>query len=592
MDTQTKNCPSCKQLIQADAMFCPYCGVRFSNIFQGYCSKCHAIRDLDSMDRCIVCGGEVLDRQPKPLIAPSNAGQPQPDLGTSLRASQRPIEPLKPAQPKKKAGCLSVVRGVLVVFGLVLLALWTAYTFSDRFQDWVRSLGNVDTSDMSASEATRLAANALEEAETPEITRTPAPTRTPHVKIPALPLANAVCAGGFGYGLSCLSDNGSLSIPTEELPYTGRLSDMAACPDEVFLLVSDVFYGFAEGKWTQYGQYGGTSSGMIGCGEERDVWIIDNKAAYQLDDPGWTIFDFETVLNGVGYISPKEVVVTPDHHVWVASSETVVYYDGSKWSVFDYQQDVQAKYILTDLAVDSKGTLWVTSLDGVATFDGNAWKKVASPTSTDVLSIFIDPADQIWVGSEEGVHLYKNGGWQSFRFENKTAGRVTQLEMDGLQRVWVGTDWGLGVLEDGKYTFYHMADSDLIMNEIDSVMVLGNGPTVLREKIVKETGSMQGTLMNGDIPLSNARVEVCVQTIYGLYSGTTPCSDQPFMAGTKSDADGNFSIPDLPTGYYIVTIQGPDGKWKVRSNTMSVGSVFFWVRPGEVNIMGAIDIAD
>lgn len=592
MDTQTKNCPSCKQLIQADALFCPYCGVRFSDIFQGYCSKCHAIRELDSMDRCMVCGGEVLDRQPKPLVAASGLGQPQPGPGTGLHAAQSTIAPLKPAKPKKKPGCLGIARGTLVVFLLILAGLAAAYAFSDGFQKWIGSLGDVDLSGLGESEATRSAATAPEETETPDITHTPKPTSTPRVDIPALPSSNAVCVGGFGNGLTCLSDGGSLSITTPELPYTGRLSDMAACPGEVFLLVSDVFYGLAEGKWTKYGQYGGTSQGMIGCGEQRDVWIIDNTAAYQLGDPGWTKYEFETVLNGVGYLSVKEVVVTSDHQVWVAANENVVHYDGSEWTVFDYKEDVQAKYILTDLAVDSKGTLWVTSLDGVATYDGAAWKRVASPSSTDAQSIFIDAADQVWVGSEEGVHLFKNGGWQSYRFEKKTAGKVTQLEMDGLQRVWVGTDWGLGVLDEGKYTLYHMADSDLIMNGIDSMMVLGDGPTVLPEKTEKETGAMQGTLMNGDSPLSNARVEVCVQTIFGLYSGATPCSDQPFMAGTKSGADGNFSIPDLPTGYYIVTIQGPDGKWKVHSNTMSVGSVFFLVRPGEAYNVGVIDIGD
>ena len=270
MDTQTKNCPSCKQLIQADALFCPYCGVRFSNIFQGYCSKCHAIRDLDPMDRCLVCGGEVLDRQPKPLGAGSSSSQPQPGPGTGLRGPQSTMEPLKSAKPKKKPGCLGIIRGVLVVVGLVLLALWTAYTFSDGFQDWVRSLGDVDIARSGAVRIHRSGCAAQpSETEAPEITRTPAPTSTPRVDIPALPSSNAVCVGGFGNGLTCLSDSGSLSVTTPELPYTGRLSDMAACPGEVFLLVSDVFYGLAEGKWTKYGQYGGTSQGMIGCGEQR-----------------------------------------------------------------------------------------------------------------------------------------------------------------------------------------------------------------------------------------------------------------------------------------------------------------------------------
>ncbi len=61
MDTNTKECPTCQQMIQVDAVFCPHCGARFVVVTKGYCPTCHAIREADRLNRCATCRGEVID---------------------------------------------------------------------------------------------------------------------------------------------------------------------------------------------------------------------------------------------------------------------------------------------------------------------------------------------------------------------------------------------------------------------------------------------------------------------------------------------------------------------------------------------------
>ncbi len=50
-------------------------------------------------------------------------------------------------------------------------------------------------------------------------------------------------------------------------------------------------------------------------------------------------------------------------------------------------------------------------------------------------------------------------------------------------------------------------------------------------------------------------MEFCVEAIVLSFSGNTPCSDQPFKKETSTDANGKFSITDLPAGYYVLTFQ-------------------------------------
>lgn len=597
MESKSKDCPSCKQQIQNDASFCPYCGARFAITYQGYCPACHTLRDLDAANRCAVCGGDVIDRQPRSQYlgaSQGTAGAPPavPNLASEFPAPGKAAPNQSRVKKKSAGGCLGCARAGLALVGIGLLILLAAYYLSDDFRSQLIRLGDSVFYTPTPAEALGDLPQG-EGAGAPQASATAAPTArpyatwTPDIHLPMLS-SSAACAGEYGTGLTCLQDGGWLAVPPDQIPYTGRLGDLAACRGEVFLLASDNLYGFAGGKWTHYGQYGGSVTGVIACDAQDDLWIFDSQAAFHREGASWTEYVYDTVLNGVGYLSVKGVAVAAGGQVWAAGSENVVQYDGTRWTAWENKADLHTDYTLSGIAVDSQGAPWVTFRDGLATYDGQAWTKIAPPAATDVNTILIDPADQVWVGTDGGVSMYKDSAWQRYPV-GKQGGSVKSLAMDAQGRLWAGTDWGLGVLENGAYTFYHMSNSGLLMNDIQHLVVLGGGPQ-LPEKADKETGELRGRLVDGDQPLGNARVEVCVQELGILFSGPTPCSGQPFMAATNADGEGYFSIPGLPAGYYVVTFQTPDGKWKVRSTNMSVGSVFLPVRPGEVNDLGNLDI--
>jgi hypothetical protein len=155
------------------------------------------------------------------------------------------------------------------------------------------------------------------------------------------------------------------------------------------------------------------------------------------------------------------------------------------------------------------------------------------------------------------------------------------------------------VLDQTGWTSYHMHTSALPDNDIDVVIVLGDGPP-LAEPIEKEPGQLTGRVLENGVGVSQARVEVCVEYIGTMYFGSTPCSGQPLTANTTTDSDGYFAISDLPTGYYYVTLRTPKGEWKVLSSRATIGGVVLpsiggtdvLVSPGQTTTLEDMEIGE
>jgi len=133
-----------------------------------------------------------------------------------------------------------------------------------------------------------------------------------------------------------------------------------------------------------------------------------------------------------------------------------------------------------------------------------------------------------------------------------------------------------------------MADSGLADNSVVALAAVGKGPA-LPAPVTKKTGSLSGTVVNGTTPVSGAAVEVCTEFIGSSFSGATPCGDNPFFKDGKTDANGKFTIADLPPGRYGMVIQGADGNW-VRL-TDSIAESRFLVKEGGDYDLGTIDLS-
>lgn len=122
-----------------------------------------------------------------------------------------------------------------------------------------------------------------------------------------------------------------------------------------------------------------------------------------------------------------------------------------------------------DLAIDSRGWVWVATDDGMSVFDGQSWRTYGLTDglpSQNVKTIAIDPQGQVWCGTDKGLARFTGQGWTSW---NTTSGliaddvRALYIGPNGV--VWYGAPEGAGYF-DGQQWYKITTESGLSSNEI------------------------------------------------------------------------------------------------------------------------------
>ena len=83
---------------------------------------------------------------------------------------------------------------------------------------------------------------------------------------------------------------------------------------------------------------------------------------------------------------------------------------------------------------------------------------------------------------------------------------------------------------------------------------------------------------------------MCVETIYNSYRIDTPCENHPYTRDAVSDADGVFTIQNLPAGFYNLAVQTGD-TWMLYSTRSRSSSERFLVPAGETVDLGGITVS-
>jgi len=372
------------------------------------------------------------------------------------------------------------------------------------------------------------------------------------------------CFSSFD-GINCLDESG-WHLYTDENSSLGssQISDMAVCPDGRILASQTFGVSVFDGQnWANIPMGDIYSPSSVFCDANNNIWIAHWEGASVYDGLRWTTHSSDLMATGeiaTGLVN--DVAVAPDGTVWAITTNSIASYDGSTWTIYQPGQGLDDTYFFSNIVIDHQGRPWAAHSSGFVMMDGGEWIPLEMNSFSTINNAFIDSQDFVWAGTYSGLAVFHDGVWSTFDTDSGyfTTDTIKAVVVDASGRLWASTTYGLHVYDGQNWTVYYMHNSGLNTNDITSMVVLGAGPSLpaIEEKM---PGILTGQLIQDEKPLANINVEVCVEIIGYIYSGETPCSDQPFKEATITDDQGVFRFDSLPPGNYVITAQFADGTW-------------------------------
>ncbi|MBN1439991.1 MAG: hypothetical protein JW929_11335 [Anaerolineales bacterium] len=374
------------------------------------------------------------------------------------------------------------------------------------------------------------------------------------------------CFATSDNGVTCLNDGGWKTYTEENTDfYSLDVEDMAACPDgKIYASTFSMVLVFDGRAWEEIPPGGEEYIGgdYIACGAEGSIWVGGYKGIHYYKDGEWGSFAVEAYATGEYPDLMYGLEIAPDGTVWVATARSISAYDGTSWKEYTQGSGFDVEISPAGLAVDSKNRVWMIDYDMLYLFENGGWNafelkhSIMTPNS-----LLVDPQDRLWINTDTyGALILDGDQFSEFSYNSGDlhSNGVFSVAFDKSGKTWVAMEYGIDILSGDTTTHYRMDNADLADNKIIRVAVVGNGPALPAE-MTKQPGSIVGSITVGGKPLAGAEVEFCVEELGFQYVGETPCSSQPFMKKGTTDAEGNFSIADVPTGYYYITVKVEDG---------------------------------
>lgn len=319
-----------------------------------------------------------------------------------------------------------------------------------------------------------------------------------------------------------------------------------------------------------------------------------------------------------------------DGHAWVMGYEDLAEWDGESWTrtAVDAGAKEGERVLLQDLAVDAAGDVWVTTPDALLRLQGDTWSRVSVPGSGKPLldqitrgpdgNVYFHARSRVFRAGDSvarvsvkasGYAMLQGFGTSDSRYavlqtsgdsaavflpknEVRTVrkgrdfdklGMIQAVAVDERGRVWLAGQAGLAVApKGGKATVFRSGTIDELAAPVRGMVVLGDGPTLPDPGAIK-TGGLRGIVTFDGKPVANGRVELCESPAM-LFQGT-PCSKAPTRVRATTNAEGEFSLDDIPLGRYglVVKIGGkwhgtfgrPFGERMVEGSVVDVGTLSF-----------------
>lgn len=231
---------------------------------------------------------------------------------------------------------------------------------------------------------------------------------------------------------------------------------------------------------------------------KRNIWVGSTEGLFHFDGKHWTSF----VKDDDDSFIPKKFMEDRQGKLWITSEYILTVnasvqmnfsisngmlqmFNGERWIDFNdiiggtsaFTSGYSSDYF-TGLFQDTKGNIWVSSMEGVFEFDGLSWKtyKKEALESEKILYVLEGEDGSIWAAMDNGVARQETKGWVTYnKKDGLCGGRISKLQLDNTNRIWAFAYTnlrfaGLSMFEEGSWKSYTKNDIKL-KGEVESLTI-------------------------------------------------------------------------------------------------------------------------
>ncbi|MEM8859245.1 MAG: hypothetical protein AAGD96_13040, partial [Chloroflexota bacterium] len=328
--------------------------------------------------------------------------------------------------------------------------------------------------------------------------------------------------------------------------------------------------------------------GPLQVSPDGDIWLLE----YQYVEPEFDYFTFnqnKAILHfdGIGWERfPVEDLPQSDFDIQtVIDDGPDIYQGGLTRGHFKHFYDNRLILRLdpagNPFLIKQDQVIWLEDGEWIGQRDPDLWNMFNFiPDGKGGISGYFFPSDGINPDKSffddgidsAGAGLFGINTNEMIRFtpanSGLSSGELRNITADRQGRIWMSTYYGLSIysnsgepFDQNRWRAYYMDNSPLAGHSIQKVLVFGDGPELPDEQSFG-TGSISGTLFEGDQPLAEIEVEICSERLI-LDPGQRPpenCQHQRHSQVVLTDQEGRFEANNLPIGVYFIYPK-IDGEW-------------------------------